>query len=75
MRYTDMTAEQKKKRNRQNAASRQRYEAKAYNKVSFRIRQDGTDGLTADQIREAAELSGMSVNAWIIHTLKCGMGL
>jgi len=47
-----------------------RYEAKTYNKILVRIRQDGTDGLTKDQIDAAAEATGQSVNAWIIDAIK-----
>lgn len=47
-----------------------RYERKAYSKILLRIRQDGGDGVTADQIKAAAEASGQSVNAWIIEAIK-----
>ncbi len=57
-------------RNRQNAPSRARYEAKAYQKITFRLRKDGTDGLTKEQIEAAAQASGQSVNAWIIDAIK-----
>lgn len=57
-------------RNRSNAASRNRYNAKAYQPVTFRIRQDGSDGITAETIKAAAEAAGMSVNAWIIEAIR-----
>lgn len=57
-------------RNRQNAPSRARYEAKAYRKYTIRVRQDGADGITPDQIESAAEQAGMSVNAWIIDAIR-----
>lgn len=57
-------------RNRQNAPSRARYEAKAYQKITFRIRKDSADGVTKDQIDAAAEAAGQSVNAWIIDAIK-----
>lgn len=47
-----------------------RYEAKTYSKLLIRIRQDGTDGITKDQIDAAAKASGQSVNAWIIDAIK-----
>ncbi len=64
------TPEDKARRNRQNAASRARYEAKAYEKVTIRIRKDGADELTADQIRAAAEAAGQSVNQWILDAIR-----
>lgn len=70
MEYKDLSAEQKARRNRQNAASRGRYEAKTYDKVYLRIRKDGADGVTPDQIKAAAEASGQSVNAWIIEAIR-----
>lgn len=47
-----------------------RYEAKTYNKILIRVRQDGADGFTADQIRAAAEAAGMSLNAWIVEAIR-----
>lgn len=47
-----------------------RYEAKTYSKILIRIRQDGADGFTADQVRAAAKASGMSVNAWLLELVK-----
>lgn len=57
-------------RNRQNAASRKRYEDKTYDKLSFRLRKDGADGITADGLRAAAAAAGMSVNAYVIDILR-----
>lgn len=56
-------------RNRQNAASRARYEAKAYRKLTIRLRTDGADGILIDDIRAAAAADGQSVNAWIIGAI------
>ena len=56
----------KKTRNRQNAASRARYEAKVYDKVYIRLRKDD---LCADDIRAAAERAGESVNAYIARAI------
>ncbi len=39
-------------------------------RVTFRVHKDGSDDITVEQIREAAELSGMSVNSWIIYSLR-----
>ncbi len=60
----------KAERNRQNAASRARYEAKAYSKLMLRIRQDGSDGMTKEDITRAAERDGLSVNAWILEAIR-----
>lgn len=57
-------------RNRQNAASRARYEAKAYRKYTIRVRTDGGDGYTPEQVEAAAEAAGQSVNAWIIEAIR-----
>ena len=57
-------------RNRQNAASRARYEAKSYRKYTIRVRQDGQDGLIPAQITAAAAAAGQSVNAWIVDAIK-----
>lgn len=70
MKYQDLTPEQKAKRNRQNAASRARYEAAAYHKVYVRIRKDGGDGFTLEQLKAAADRWGLSVNAFVVMCLK-----
>lgn len=70
MKRAEMTQEQKTARNKQNAASRRAYEAKAYDKLLLRVRKDGADGVTADQIRHAAEQCGQSVNAWILEAIR-----
>ncbi len=70
MEYKELSAEQKARRNRQNAASRGRYEAKTYDKIYLRIRKDGTDGATLAQIRAAATAAGQSVNSWIIEAIR-----
>ena len=70
MKYAEMTPEQKQKRNKQNAASRAKYEAKAYEKLYIRIRASGEDGFSLDQIRAAAKRDGVSVNAWIIEAIR-----
>ena len=66
----EMTAEQKAARNRSNAASRERYNAATYEKMTFRVRKDGGDGVTASAIKAAAAREGLSVNAWIIEAIK-----
>lgn len=54
-------------RNRQNAASRARYEAKAYDKVYIRLRKDD---LNADDVKSAADKAGESVNAYIVRAIR-----
>lgn len=65
-----MMAADKTTRNKQNAPSRARYEAKAYRKYTIRVRTDGSDGFTPEQLETAAEVSGQSVNAWIIAAIR-----
>ena len=57
-------------RNKQNAPSRARYEAKAYRKYTIRARTDGGDGFTPEQMEQAAAGSGQSVNAWILAAIR-----
>ena len=57
----------KKAINRQNAASRARYEAKAYDKLMLRLRKDG---LSADHVRACADAAGESVNAYIVRAIR-----
>lgn len=60
----------KKTRNRQNAPSIARYEAKTYRKVMLRIRYDGRGGYTPEQLEARAAASGESVNAWILEAIR-----
>lgn len=61
-------------RNKQNAPSRARYEAKAYRKYTIRARTDGGDGFTPDQMEQAAAVAGQSVNAWILAAIRQQIG-
>ncbi len=70
VKYSELSAEAKQRRNRQNAASRARYEKAAYSKMTFRIRSDGSDGFTPEQIKHAADQAGLSVNAWILEAIR-----
>lgn len=47
-----------------------RYNKTKYQPITFRLRLDGADGVTKDQITAAAQASGQSVNAWIIEAIK-----
>lgn len=60
----------KKTINKQNAASRARYEAKAYDKLMLRLRKDS---LSADAVRAAADRAGESVNAYIVGAIRARM--
>lgn len=57
----------KKTINKQNAASRARYEAKAYDKIMLRLRKDALSG---ERVRECAEAAGESVNAYIVRAIR-----
>lgn len=57
-------------RNRQNAPSRARYEAKAYRKYTIRVRQDAADGFTPEDMERAAAAAGQSVNAYINQAIQ-----
>ena len=57
-------------RNRQNAPSRARYEAKAYRKYTIRVRQDAADGFSPDDLELAASAANQSVNAYINQAIQ-----
>lgn len=50
--------------------NKEKYNAKTYDRFNFRIRKDGEDGITLEDIRRGAEATGESVNAFIIQALK-----
>ena len=52
------------------AASRYRYEAKAYRKFLLRVRRDGRDGFTFEQVERAAKRDGLSVNQWLLDAIR-----
>ena len=57
-------------RNRRVAATRNKYNARTYENITFRARVDGSDGVSRDAIKAAADAFGLSVNAWIIEAIK-----
>ena len=57
-------------RNRRVADTRNKYNARTYDNISFRVRLDGRDGVSRDGIAAAAAASGQSVNSWIIEAIK-----
>ena len=46
------------------------YNKRNYQAITFRVKLDGTDGVTKETITKAAERDGMSVNAWIIEAIR-----
>lgn len=59
--------ERRRRRNAQNRPSIARYDAKTYQRVMLRVRYDGAQGITPEQIEQAAAAAGLSVNAWIVQ--------
>ena len=57
-------------RNRRVADTRNKYNARTYDNITFRVKLDGSDGVSRDAIKAAADAFGLSVNAWIIEAIK-----
>ena len=58
-------------RNRRVAATRNKYNARTYENITFRARVDGSDGVSREAIKAAADAAGcQSVNQWIIEAIK-----
>ena len=57
-------------RNRRTAPARNLYNAKTYDNITFRVRLDGSDGISRDQIKARAAAAGITVNQWIIEAIK-----
>lgn len=57
-------------RNKRTAPARNLYNATKYDNITFRVRLDGSDQVTRDQIKEAARAAGMSVNAWVLDLIR-----
>jgi uncharacterized protein (DUF1778 family) len=49
-----------------------RFESKAYDKITLRLRKDrpDTSGLSRDSIQAAADAEGKSINAYILEAVK-----
>lgn len=49
-----------------------RFESKAYDKITLRLRKDRPDpsGLSRDSIQAAADAEGKSINAYILEAVK-----
>ena len=47
------------------------YNKRTYDAITFRVKLDGSDGVSRDAIKAAADAAGcQSVNAWIIEVIK-----
>ena len=57
-------------RNRRVADTRNKYNARTYDNITFRVKLDGSDGVSRDAIKAAADAEGQSVNSWIIEAIK-----
>ena len=55
-------------RNRRVADTRNKYNARTYDNITFRVKLDGSDGVSREAIKAAA--GGQSVNSWIIEAIK-----
>lgn len=58
-------------RNRRVADTRNKYNARTYDNITFRVKLDGSDGVSREAIKAAADAAGgQSVNSWIIDAIK-----
>ena len=57
-------------RNRRVADTRNKYNARTYDNITFRVKLDGSDGVSRDAIKAAADAGGQSVNQWIIEAIR-----
>lgn len=57
------------KRRKQLRAASRKYNAKTYDALTIRVRRDGSDGFTLDDLRHAAEQDGESLNAYIVKLI------
>ena len=46
------------------------YNKRTYDAITFRVKLDGSDGVSREAIKAAADAGGQSVNAWIIEAIK-----
>ena len=47
-----------------------KYENKAIDKITFRLRKDGGSGITRDDVQKAAADMGLSVNEFVLQAVK-----
>ena len=57
-------------RNRRTKEARNKYNATTYDSITFRVKLDGSDGVSREGIAAAAAANGQSVNAWIIEAIR-----
>ena len=57
-------------RNRRVAETRNKYNARTYDNITCRVKLDGSDGVSREAIKAAADAGGQSVNQWIIEAIK-----
>ena len=57
-------------RNRRLADTRNKYNVRTYDNITFRVELDGSDGVSREAIKAAAGAGGQSVNQWIIEAIK-----
>ena len=57
-------------RNRRVAATRNKYNARTYDNITFRVKLDGSDCVSREGIAAAAAASGQSVNAWLLDAIR-----
>lgn len=46
------------------------YNRRTYQTFTCRVRKDGSDGFTVEDLRKAAERDGMSLNAWVVGLIR-----
>lgn len=46
------------------------YNKRTYAAITFRVKLDGSDGVSRDAIRAAAAANGQSVNEWIVEAIR-----
>lgn len=51
-------------------AKHNKYNAKTYDAMNARVKKDGSDGFTIDEVRSAAESAGESLNTFILNAVR-----
>jgi predicted HicB family RNase H-like nuclease len=47
-----------------------KYESKAIEKITLRLRKDGGYGLKREDVQKAADAAGLSINEYVIQAIK-----
>ena len=58
------------KSNNSHAKAANAYNAKNYSAFTVRIKHDGSDGFTLDDLRQAAQRDGVSFTSWIVGLIR-----